>query len=279
MTSFIRKIKFLFRKKGELFSSLRPILGFAPRNIIYYKQALTHRSLAERDKSGRLSNNERLEFLGDAVIETIFSDIIYRRYQNASEGFLSNMRSKLVERKTLGRVAKEIGLNKLVRLKLRTDTPQSHNSYIDGNTFEALVGAIYLDRGFGGAFSFINRLIEQGYFDIQKTARVEENFKSLILEWGQKYKVDVKFVTVWQDKVPAKRKPFCCAVMLEGRQVATGQGYTKKECHQKAAHNALKAFHRNPNFERSIRQMGYVHRVVDDLLPYVRRGSALAGNA
>ena len=273
MTSIIRKIKFLFRKKGELFSSLKPILGFAPRNISYYKQALTHRSLAERDKRGRLSNNERLEFLGDAVIETVISDILFRWYPNANEGFLSNMRSKLVERKTLGRVAKEIGLNKLVRLKLRPDTPRSHNSYIGGNTFEALVGAIYLDRGFKGAFAFIERLIDHGYFDIPKTARVEENFKSVILEWGQRYRVNVQFQTVWQDVVPAKRKPFCCAVLLEGRLVATAQGYSKKECHQKAAQNALKAFRRNPNFERSVRQMGFVHRVVDDLLPYVRKGA------
>lgn len=276
MTSILRKIKFLFRKKGELFLCLKPILGFTPHNIIYYKQALTHRSVAERDNSGRPSNNERLEFLGDAVIETVFSDILFRRYSNAREGFLSNMRSKLVERKTLGRVANEIGLNKLVRTNLRRDTPRSHNSYIAGNTFEALVGAIYLDKGFAGAFAFINRLIEQGHFDIKKTARVEENFKSVILEWGQKYKVDVQFHTVWQDVVPHNRKPFCCAVMLEGRVVATAQGYTKKECHQKAARNALMAFRRNPNFERSVLQMSYVRRVVADLLPSVRRGSALA---
>lgn len=274
MTSIIRKIKFLFRRKGELFLSLRPILGFAPGRMTYYRQALTHRSTNEHDKKGHRSNNERLEFLGDAVIETIISDILFRRYPSRNEGFLSTMRSKLVERKTLGRVANEIGLNRLIRFKRFKDQPLSHNSYIAGNAFEALVGAIYLDKGFRGSFRFINRLIEQGHFNIQKMAHVEENFKSVILEWGQKYKMDVKFITLWQDTIPGKRKPFCCAVMVEGRIVAQAQGYSKKECHQQAAHNALRAFRRNPNFERSLRQLRLVRCVAKDLIPDVQPHSA-----
>ena len=270
MTCLITRIKFLFRKKGELYASLKQILGFPPRNIAHYKQALTHRSASRRDAKGHKSNNERLEFLGDAVIETIISHKLYHLYPNSDEGFLSTMRSKLVERKNLGRLAKEIGLIKLLRTDLKFNCYASHNSYLGGNAFEALVGAIYLDRGFRWSQKFIDRLIEQGHINFDKTARVEENFKSLLLEWGQKYKADVKFVMLRQQSSASNgHKPFCCAVMVEGRQVALGTGYNKKECHQAAAKKALQAFRRNPNFERSLLQMKLLHKVVEDLLPSV----------
>lgn len=246
------------------------MMGFAPINIDYYRQAITHRSASVRDSKGRRSDNERLEFLGDAVIETVISDILYRKYPNRDEGFLSTMRSKLVERKNLGRIAHETGLTKLLRTDLKQHFGKAHHSYLGGNAFEALVGAIYLDRGFKGAFRFINYLIEQGHINIAKTARVEENFKSLLLEWGQKYKVEVKFVLL--DEITTNRgsKQFRYAVMVEGREAATATGFTKKDCHQLAAKKALRAFHRNPNFERSMRQMNLTRRVIEDMLPYAQ---------
>ena len=192
MNNILYRIKFLFRKKGEFFASIEKIVGFTPRHIEYYRQALTHRSASVRDSKGHKADNERLEYLGDAVIETVISDILYHQYPKRDEGFLSTMRSKLVERKNLGRIAKEIGLLPLLRTDFKDGSrPATHNSYLGGNAFEALVGAIYLDRGFRGSFRFIRRLMDQGYIDIARTARVEENHKSLLLEWGQKYKADV----------------------------------------------------------------------------------------
>lgn len=267
MNSFFNRIKFLFCKKGELYSYLEKTLGFAPGHIEYYEQAVTHRSAGLKKTDNRHFNNERLEFLGDAVIETVVSDILYHKYPRRNEGFLSTMRSKLVERKNLGRLAKEIELDKWVHVDLKPTTRKSHNSYIGGNAFEALVGAIYLDKGFKACQSFIIRLIEQGNINIAKIARVEENHKSLLLEWGQKYKADVKFLTLWEDLLPKKREPFCCAAMIEGRQVATGKGYSKKEAQQQAARRALTSMKRNPNFENSVLQMRLIRLVIEDILP------------
>ena len=267
MSNIFNRIKFLFVKKGELFVSLKSMLGFAPHHIEFYEQAITHRSAAIRDSKGRRNNNERLEFLGDAVIETVISDILYRKYPNKDEGFLSTMRSKLVERKNLGRIAKEIGLTELLRTDFSQHNGKTHNSYLGGNAFEALVGAVYLDKGFKGSFRFIRRLMEQGHIDIARTARVEENFKSVLLEWGQKHKLNVKFVLISEDD-SSKGKRFNYAVMVEGREVATATGFSKKESHQLAAKKAIKALRRNPNFERSLRQMNFTRRVAEDLMHY-----------
>lgn len=269
MSNILNRIRFLFRKKGELFMSIKEIVGFTPSHIEYYEQALTHRSVTLHDSKGRRNNNERLEFLGDAVIETIISDILYRRYPKRDEGFLSAMRSKLVERKNLGRIAKEIGLLRLLRTDFGQNGGKSHNSYLGGNAFEALVGAIYLDKGFKGSFRFIQRLMDQGHIDMARTARVEENFKSLLLEWGQKNRFDVKFLLVSEEGDNQNSKQFCYAAMVEGREIATGKGFSKKECHQLAAKRALKAIRRNPNFERSLRQMNLSRRVAEDILPAI----------
>lgn len=278
MTSFLKRIKFLFCKKGELYYYLKKTLGFSPRNINIYRQALTHRSYSTKDSKKKFYNNERLEFLGDAVIETIVSDILYHQYPNRNEGFLSTMRSKLVERKNLGRLSKEIGLDKFVKIDIKYPLQDNHNSYIGGNAFEALVGAIYLDRGMKAARAFIDKLIANGFINMAKTARVEENFKSLILEWGQKLHAEVKIISIWEDVPTRDRPPFCSAVMIEGRIAAKGKGYSKKESHQEAARKALAAMKRTPNFERSLLQMRLIRLVVEDLLPEVRQKSKLISN-
>ena len=270
MSNIFQRIRFLFRKKGELFMSLQEILGYPPAHIEYYEQALTHRSVALHDSKGHRNDNERLEFLGDAVIETVISDILYRRYPNRNEGFLSTMRS------TLGRIANDIGLLKLLRTDFGQNGGKSHNSYLGGNAFEALVGAIYLDKGFKGSFRFIERLMDQGHIDMARTARVEENFKSVLLEWGQKFKFDVKFVLLSEDIDSQAGKQFCYAAMVEGREIARAKGYSKKECHQLAAKRAMKAIHRNPNFERSLRQMNLSRRVAEDLLPSILPTSVIS---
>lgn len=275
MISILNRIKFLFCKKGELYSYLEKTLGFAPNDIKYYRQALTHRSVNINRKGGRKPDNERLEFLGDAVIETIISDILYHKYPRRDEGFLSTMRSKLVERKNLGRLAKEIHLNRFITTDLKRVGHEAHNSYIGGNAFEALMGAIYLDRGFRACRRFIDRLIENGLINMDKTARVEENYKSVILEWGQKRHIDVKLVTIWEDVPTRDRPPFCSAVMIEGRMAAKGKGYSKKESHQEASRKAIQAIHRTPAFERSLHQMSLVRCVIEDLLPDVRQKSRL----
>ena len=142
--NIIDKIKLPFRKEKELYSSLYRIIGFYPRNISYYKLALMHKSIMRKNSKGKPVNNERLEFLGDAILDAIVGHIVYEHFPGKREGFLTNTRSKLVQRDTLNRLAQEMGINRLI---LSNGRSCSHNNYMGGNAFEALVGAIYLDRG------------------------------------------------------------------------------------------------------------------------------------
>ena len=261
LNNIIDRIRLPFRKEKELYLSLYKILGFFPNNIQYYKQALMHKSIMRREK-GKPVNNERLEFLGDAILGAVVGHIVYIHFDGKREGFLTNTRSKIVQRETLNKLARELGITDLI---LSSGHSSSHNSYLGGNAFEALVGAVYLDKGFKGSFRFIRRLMEQGHIDIARTARVEENFKSVLLEWGQKHKLNVKFVLISEDD-SSKGKRFNYAVMVEGREVATATGFSKKESHQLAAKKAIKALRRNPNFERSLRQMNFTRRVAEDLM-------------
>ena len=139
----INKIRLLFRKDRESYLCFYRILGLYPRDIRIYEQALLHKSSAVRSEMGRLLNNERLEFLGDAILDAIVGDIVYKRFEGKREGFLTNTRSKIVQRETLNKLAVEIGLDKLIKYSTRSS---SHNSYMYGNAFEAFIGAIYLDQ-------------------------------------------------------------------------------------------------------------------------------------
>ena len=139
MELFQNILKFLFpQRKEELYFPLKRILTFSPRNLELYKQALLHKSMFQMDEAGNEINNERLEFLGDAIIEAVVSNYLFRKYRKEQEGFLTTMRSKMVRRSTLGKLSKDIGLDKLVKASV---SAESHNSYIGGNAFEAWVGA------------------------------------------------------------------------------------------------------------------------------------------
>src|SRR5574344_3135988 len=184
----INRIKLPFRKDKELYLSLYNILGFLPNDISFYKVALMHKSLSHRNmKRGQKPvNNERLEFLGDAILDAIVGDIVYRHFPGKREGFLTNRRSKLVQRDTLNKLEQEMGINRLI---LSSGHCNSHNNYMGGNAFEALVGAIYLDRGYDMCMRFMQKRILSQLINIDKVAYKEVNFKSKLIEWSQKNKV------------------------------------------------------------------------------------------
>ena len=186
----INKIRLLFRKDRESYLCFYRILGFYPRDIRIYEQALLHKSSAVRSEMGRLLNNERLEFLGDAILDAIVGDIVYKRFEGKREGFLTNTRSKIVQRETLNKLAVEIGLDKLIKYSTRSS---SHNSYMYGNAFEAFIGAIYLDQGYERCKQFMEQRIINRYIDLDKISRKEVNFKSKLIEWSQKNKMEVSF--------------------------------------------------------------------------------------
>ena len=156
LNDIIDRIKLPFRKEKELFSSLHDIIGFYPHDIKYYKIALTHKSSGQRNDKGRPLNNERLEFLGDALLDAVVGHIVFEHFNNKREGFLTNTRSKLVSRETLGKLAQEMGLTELIQ---SNTSKRSHNSYMAGNAFEALVGAIYLDQGYDAVMRFMKKRI------------------------------------------------------------------------------------------------------------------------
>jgi ribonuclease-3 len=225
------------------------MLGFYPHDIRIYEQALLHRSSSVKSNQGRLVNNERLEFLGDAILDAVVGDIVYQKFEGKREGFLTNTRSKIVSRESLNHVAEQIGLSKLIKFSIRH---ASHNSYMGGNAFEALVGAIYLDRGYAYCKDFMeNRIIGQ-YMDLNKVSRKEVNFKSKLIEWSQKNKVTIVFDLIDQSLDEFNSPIFESEVLIEGIHACKGKGYSKKESQQIAAHETLNRIKKDSAFVESI---------------------------
>ena len=245
----IDKIRLLFRKDKESYFCFYKILGFYPRNIQLYQQALLHKSTSIRSEKGRPLNNERLEFLGDAILDAIVGDIVYKHFEGRREGFLTNTRSKIVQRETLNKLAVEIGLDKLVKYSTRSS---SHNSYMYGNAFEAFIGAIYLDQGYERCKRFMEEKIFKNYIDLDKMSRKEVNFKSKLIEWSQKSKVEVSFELNEQFLDEDYNPMFHTEIRIEGISAGKGTGYSKKESQQNAAQAALKKIKNDASFKEQI---------------------------
>ena len=246
----IDKIRLLFHKERESYFCFYKILGFFPRNIKVYQQALLHKSTSLRSDKGRPLNNERLEFLGDAILDAIVGDIVFNHFEGRREGFLTNTRSKIVQRETLNKLAVEIGLDKLVKYSTRSS---SHNSYMYGNAFEAFIGAIYLDQGYERCKQFMEEKIFNKYIDLDKMSRKEVNFKSKLIEWSQKNKMEVSFELIEQFLDEDYNPMFHTEIRIEGLSAGTGTGYSKKESQQNAAQMALMKIKSDEAFKKEIR--------------------------
>ena len=245
----IDKIRLLFHKDRKSYLCFYKILGFFPRDIQIYQQALLHKSTSIRSEKGRPLNNERLEFLGDAILDAVVGDIVYRHFEGRREGFLTNTRSKIVQRETLNKLAVEIGLDKLVKYSTRSS---SHNSYMYGNAFEAFIGAIYLDQGYDRCKQFMEEKIFKNYIDLEKMSRKEVNFKSKLIEWSQKNKMEVSFELTEQFLDKDYKPMFHTEVRIEGLSAGTGRGYSKKESQQNAAQMALQKLKSDDTFKMEV---------------------------
>ena len=231
------------RKDKETYRILYCVLGFLPRDIRPYQTALTHSSHNQRSHKKNFMCNERLEFLGDAIIDAVVSDLLYSRYKKEREGFLTKSRSSLVCRETLNTVALELGLDKLV---VSHNTGRQHNSHIYGNAFEAFVGAIYIDRGYDMCKQFLLNKVFGKVVDIEKIIGEDANFKSRLIEFSQKYHIAVEFRLV-EEKNDADGQFFASEVYVCDKLFGTGQGFSKRESQQRAAKEALeklKSFNR-----------------------------------
>lgn len=248
-------MKLPFRKEKELYSSLYQILGFYPKDIRFYKLALLHKSSSVKSEQGKWINNERLEFLGDAILDAVVGDVVFRRFEGKKEGFLTNARSKIVQRETLNKVAMEIGLHKLIKYSVHSNN--SHNSNMYGNAFEALIGAIYLDRGYDCCMQFMLHRILDKYVSVDSMAYKEVNFKSKLIEWTQKNKVDISFELLEQGSENDGTPTFSSQVFLQGIQCGTGKGYSKKESQQLAAKETLEL----------LKKTGFTHKILNARTP------------
>ena len=248
-SNLIDKIRLLFRKDKESYLCFYRMLGFYPHNLKIYEQALLHKSSSVKTEKGRPLNNERLEFLGDAILDAVVGDIVYQKFDGKREGFLTNTRSKIVSRESLNRLAEQIGLLKLIKFNARQS---AHNSYMGGNAFEALVGAIYLDRGYDYCKYFMEERIIGQYLNLERISRKEVNFKSKLIEWTQKNKVEIVFDLLSQSNDEFNSPVFESEVQIEGIHACKGKGYSKKESQQIAAHETLNRIKKDSAFVESI---------------------------
>lgn len=248
-TNLLDRMKLLFRKDKELYFQIYDILGFYPHNIELYQIALAHRSKMYKNHSGRAVNNERLEYLGDAVLETIVSDIVFKKFPRRREGFLTNVRSKVVQRSTLNLLAEKMGLSQLISLNTRPTTKRNN---IGGNAFEAFIGAVYLDRGFKKCYEFVDKRILGQYINLEALSKKEENFKSRLLEWSQKNKLRAEFKLENTEGENSNSPVFNTVIILEGKKAGKGRGYSKKESQQNAARQALETLNKDTKFKDSI---------------------------
>lgn len=242
------KIKLLFSAEKELYSSLKKLTGCCPNHIELYQIALTHKSQSVRQK-GRSLNNERLEFLGDAVLETVVSDIVFRHFPKKSEGFLTNLRSRIVRRESLNKVAESIGLNQYISA---SNNSTSHNSYLGGNALEALIGAIYLDLGFRACQRFVVHKVLPVLGSLEQISEEEVNFKSKLVEWCQKNHVKLEYTLKQREGTDDNAPLFVSKVLLENSMAGSGTGYSKKEAHQNASKEVLALLHRKPKYVQII---------------------------
>lgn len=243
------KIRLRQIKGKEPYSSIYNIVGFYPENLSLYEQAFSHKSSSLEAGDGKWTNNERMEFLGDAVLDAIVADIVYRHFPNKREGFLTNTRSKIVQRETLNRIGVEIGLEKMVRYSAKII---SHNNHMYGNALEALIGAIYLDQGYDVCYRFIDEMIIKKHVNLEEISRREVNFKSNLIEWGQKNKLDVRFELIESFCDNDGNPVFQTGIMLSDVQIGVGIGYSKKESQQNAAKMAIKKLRKDSEFQRFV---------------------------
>lgn len=201
------------------------------------------------ERLGKQLNNERLEFLGDAILDAVVGDVVYQYFPGKPEGFLTNTRSKLVQRETLGKLAQQMGLTKLIMSSGRS---AAHNSYMGGNAFEALVGALYLDRGYQACYDFWTERIMGKQLNIEKVAYKEVNFKSKILEWSQKNRITLSFRLEDQTQDKSGSPKFEYTVLLEGVEGCRGEGFSKKESQQHACELTLKKLRSDSAFFDSV---------------------------
>lgn len=224
------------KDEKRLIASIKMIVGSKPFNLKPYQIATQHTSVAKSVKKGFKESNERLEYLGDSVLGMVVADYLFQKYPFKDEGFLTEIRSRIVSRDSLNQLARTIGVPQIVKYDGKRKTPNSHKS-LYGNTLEALVGAIYIDKGFAASRQFIVKKLLLPHFDIEQLIKTTKNYKSKLIEWTQKNsKVSVFDHIETIDK--GHFKEFIIQVRIDDEPIAKGHGLSKKKAEQDAAREA-----------------------------------------
>ena len=223
--------------KREFRSRMKKILGFRPGNLRLYEIAFIHRSASFTLPDGNRINNERLEYLGDAVLDAILSDYLFEKFPDASEGFMTKIRSRIVNREVLNGLAISMGINKVLVSNVSSSHP-SKNLY--GDALEALIGSIFLDKGFRTAKKlFIGKVLNK-YLDLDRIVSTDTDYKSLVFEWVQKQKANLIFTYNEEYDFSLKKSVFTTTLFIDREEFGKGQGASKKEAEQEAASQAFK---------------------------------------
>lgn len=222
-----------FHPEKDFANKIRPLVGFTPANLSIFKLAFSHKSNPS-EKAYAMQNNERLEFLGDAVLGTIVAEYLFIKYPHANEGFLTKMRSKIVKRNTLNKIGDKMGLDMLLSDYSQTRLSRS----MLGNAVEALVGAVYLEKGYVATKRFVVKKILRNYVDVHELESYDDNYKSQLLEWCQKNGQTVSYKLVARYKFE-KRDRFKVAVMVDNKKIATADDFNKKSAEQTASEKAM----------------------------------------
>ncbi|MBO7609231.1 MAG: ribonuclease III [Muribaculaceae bacterium] len=254
LSNVISLIKLLFVKDKELYVFIRNITGYYPKDIDLYRLALVHRSKPVKLESGRWANNERLEFLGDAVLDIVVGDYLFTTFPNKHEGFLTSTRAKIVQRESLNRIGNSLHVDAHVKASSHSS---SHNSYICGNAVEAIVGAFYLDHGYKRAKKFIIERIIKQHFNLNDLVNSETNFKSRLIEWTQKHRINIEFALIDTMTDSDNNPIFKTAIMLGDIFASDGTGYSKKESHQAASKKALDRLAKDQQFKQQVLSTAY----------------------
>lgn len=233
----VQRVKLFSSSRKEFYLFLKDILGFYPGNLKLYDLAFIHKSASTFDSRGNYVNNERLEYLGDAILGAIIADFLYNRFPQEDEGFLTKTRSKLVNRTFLTQLTYDMGLNVFID---SNTTKNIDNSHIYGDALEALIGAIYLDKDYQTAKYFVTKKILSQFVNLNEIEQKDTNFKSQLIEWSQKNKKEVVFQTTEEIVGKTKQPRFVAIVEVENVQVGKGEGTSKKEAQQNAARETLK---------------------------------------
>lgn len=232
----LTNIRYFFSRDKKFVASLRNLLGFTPGNLSVYHLAFRHRSTASEHPSGIKLSNERLEYLGDAVLGAVIAELLFKKFPFREEGFLTEMRSRIVNRENLNRLALKLGINKFMETSI---DPSAKNRSAYGDAFEALIGAVYIDKGYNTTRRLILLRIVRHHVDLDDLELSDTNYKSRLINWAQRERKNIEFELLEEVENGGKRL-LRVRLLVDGTEISRGEDYSKKRAEQIAAEKAIK---------------------------------------